>query len=96
VSARRYPAKNAADFQRGTQILPVYENVDLFEPGKTYHITVVKQGQHLSFTAESDGRRHRFEWDTSAFPAVTEGRIGFRHMWARSSRYRNIKVFVRS
>jgi len=38
-------------------------------------------------------RRQSLEWDTSAVPAVTKGRIGFRHMRARSSRYQNIKVF---
>ncbi len=94
VSARRYPAKDTASFQTETQILPVYEDIHLFEPGKTYHIVAVKQGSQLSFSAECDGQVNRFEWDTSAFPPVTEGRIGFRHMWTRCSRYRNIKVFV--
>ena len=95
VSARRYPAQSVAEFEVGTQVQPVYENVHLFEPGKTYHITAIKRGQHLSFTVASTGRKHEFEWDISAFPPVTEGRVGFRQMWARSSCYRNIRVYVK-
>jgi hypothetical protein len=93
VAARRYPAKDQQSFMQGTMIQPNYENVYLFEQGETYHITALKEGNRLSFTAEREGKTHTFEWDTSAFPPVTEGRIGFRHMWARSSRYQNIRVF---
>lgn len=96
VSARRYPAKEKKQFSQSTQIRPIYQNVDLFQPGKTYHITAVKTGHQLVFTAERDGKTHTFKWGTKAFPQVTTGRIGFRHMCARSSRYQNIKVYVKS
>ena len=93
VAARRYPAAHQKNFMHSTMVQPVYENVDLFKPGETYHITVQKEGKRLSFRAEREGKTHSFEWDTSAFPPVTEGRIGLRHMWARSSRYENFRVF---
>jgi hypothetical protein len=93
VAARRYPAKDQESFMQGTMIQSIYEDVDLFRAGETYHITALKKGNRLMFTAEREGKTHTFEWDTSAFPAVTEGRIGFRHMWARSSRYQNIRVY---
>jgi hypothetical protein len=93
VAARRYPATDQDSFMRGTMVQPVYENVDLFKPGETYHITLLKERNRLTFTAQREGKTHQFEWDTSAFPPVTKGRIGFRHMWARSSRYQNIRVF---
>jgi hypothetical protein len=93
VAARRYPAKDQGSFMQGTMIQPVYENVDLFKQGETYHITALKEGDRLTFTAEHEGKTHSFEWDTSAFPPVTEGRIGLRQMWARSSRYQNFRVF---
>ncbi len=95
VSARRYPARDLEDFASGTQVQPIYENIVLFEPGKTYHITAIKEGNQLTFTASRDGQIHTFEWDTSAFPPVQHGRIGLRHMWARSSQYRNIKVYTK-
>jgi hypothetical protein len=93
VAARRYPVKDQGSFMQGTMVQPVYENIDLFKPGDTYHITALKEGNRLTFTAEHEGKTHSFEWDTSAFPPVTEGRIGLRHMWARSSRYQNFRVF---
>jgi hypothetical protein len=93
VAARRYPSEDQEQFMESTLIQPIYENVDLFLPGETYHITASKEGSLLSFTAERDGTVHSFEWDTSGFPAVTAGRIGLRHMWSRSSRYQNIRVF---
>jgi hypothetical protein len=95
VAARRYPAKELNDFLHGTQIQPVYQNIVLFQLGETYHITAVKQSDRLTFTAERNGQTHSFEWDIASWPAVTEGRIGFRHMWARSSRYKDIKVYVK-
>ena len=93
VAARRYPANDQENFMHGTMIQPVYEDIDLFRTGETYHITALKEGSRLTFTAEREGKSHTFEWDTSGYPPVSEGRIGFRHMWARSSRYQNIKVF---
>ena len=93
VAARRYPAKDQESFMNGTMIQPIYEDIHLFEPGETYHVTATKEGNRLTFTAERDGKTNTFEWDTSAFPPVTEGRVGFRHMWARSSRYQNVRVF---
>jgi hypothetical protein len=93
VSARRYPVTGKEGF-KGTQIEPIHENVDLFKPGETYHITVLKKGGELSFTAERDGVRRVFEWSTAGFPAVTEGRIGLRQMAARSSLYRDIRVYA--
>ena len=55
VSARRYPAKSREDFSTGTRIPSVYENVELFEPDETYHITAVKEGTRLTFVAKRDG-----------------------------------------
>jgi hypothetical protein len=93
VAARRYPAKDQKSFMNGTMIQPNFEGIHLFDQGETYHITATKEGDRLAFTAEREGKTHTFEWDASAFAPVTEGRIGFRHMWARSSRYQNIRVF---
>jgi hypothetical protein len=95
VSARRYPADTKDSFPSGTQIQPIYENVELFEPGRSYHMTVVKEGALLSFTVKGNGRVRTFEWDTTQFAPVTEGRIGLRHMWARSARYSDLRVYVK-
>jgi hypothetical protein len=95
VAARRYPARDERDFMQGTLIQPYYENIVLFKQGETYHITATKLDNSLTFEAERGGETHTFEWDTSAFPPVNDGRIGLRHMWARSSRYSNFRVYER-
>jgi len=82
VAARRYPARDEKSFMQGTMVQPVYENVELFKEGETYHITALKEGNQLTFTAELNGKVHSFEWDTSDYPAVTEGRI--EHRWGQS------------
>ena len=94
VSARRYPATSKEKFPTETQFEPVYEDVHLFEPGKTYHLTVTKQGKRLTFLVEGDGTQRLFEWDLRQFPAINEGRIGLRHMRGRSALYGNLKVSI--
>lgn len=95
VSARRYPARSKRSFDQDTQIQPVYENVDLFKPGSAYHITATKQASTLSLMVEDGDTGTEFSWDTSTFAPVTHGRVGLRHMWGRSSRYQNFKIFVK-
>lgn len=96
VSARRYPAADLKDFQTGTQVQPIYRDIDLFSPGETWHITATKIGHRLTFVAERDDEVHEFEWDTSKYPPVDTGRVGFRHMWTRSSQYSNIRVYEKA
>ena len=95
VSARRYPAKTSKEFSKGTQILPVFEGLDLFKPGETWHITAEKRGKMLSFVAERGGRVHRFEWNYGSFGEIESGRVGLRHMWTRSSRYEDFRIYQR-
>ncbi|MEM6884588.1 MAG: DUF1961 family protein [Verrucomicrobiota bacterium] len=92
VAARRYPAQDLDSFQKGTQLNPRYENIELFQPGETWKITVIKQDSRLHFTAKRGGQIHQFEWESDEIASVLNGRIGFRHMWTRSSRYENIRV----
>lgn len=93
VSARRYPAADLKKFQKGTQFEPKFTNLDLFQPGETWHILATKENDQLRFVAERNGMKHEFEWDLTQFPAITEGRVGLRHMWTRCSRYRNFKIY---
>ena len=96
VSARPYPALSVETFNESTLITPVYEDVRLFAPGHTYHITVTKLGNQLRLVAERGGRAKTFEWTIPDNPLIESGRIGFRHMWGRSSKYENIRIFARS
>ena len=67
---------------------------DLFKPGETWHITAIKSDGWLRFIAEREGELHEFKWALDQFPAITEGRIGLRHMWTRRSRYKDLRIYT--
>lgn len=96
VSARQYPAESQESFPTATQIPPVYQDVGLFEVGETYRVTAVKEENRLSFAVENEDGIRKFEWNTAGFPSLSSGRIGLRHMWARSALYSDFKVYVKN
>ena len=98
IRARRYPSSKDASFRKfakETKIDQEYLNTGLFKPGVTYQITCIKKSDHLFFVVKGDGREAIYTFDTSAFPEITEGRIGFRQMATRVSRYANIRISQR-
>jgi hypothetical protein len=94
IRARRYPAPVGVPFQKATEIEGTFWNTGLFKPEVPYEITVVSEGASLLFVVRGDGREARFEWNVSAFPLLSEGRIGLRLMPTRVSRIRNFRVSV--
>jgi len=94
IRARRYPTPPGVPFQKATEIEETFANTGLFKPEVPYEISVVNVGASLVFGVRGDGREARFEWNVSAFPLLSEGRIGIRLMPTRASRIRNFKVAV--
>ncbi len=92
VRARRYPHTPGENFNKTTEIPPTYWDTGLFKPGVPYRITLIKTNDKLFMIVENKDSKGFFHWDTSAFSPITEGRLGFRHMWARCARYGNIKI----
>ena len=93
VSARRYPANSVSSFNSDTLVTPVYDNVNMFSLGVAHQITATKIGDTLQFEAHHAEGSELFNWDLSSYDPVLSGRVGFRHMWGRSSQYRNIKIY---
>ncbi|WP_417624282.1 DUF1961 family protein [Paremcibacter congregatus] len=93
VRARRYPLGKGEVFRTDTALAPDYLQTSLFKPGVTYHVTVLKKGAELFFAFENDQGRKIFKWSSPKVEEITEGRVGFRHMWRRSSKYKNIRVY---
>lgn len=93
VRVRRYPIKPGLPFNK-IAVAPDYFDTGLFEPGKTYHFTIIKKSHELSMKVAGDGKSKLFSWDTSGFPPVKKGRIGLRHMFTRCSRYKDIRISV--
>ncbi len=92
VRARRYPKPKNESFNV-TKVSPSYDSQGYFKTGLRYHITVIKTGSQLFFKMESDEGKEFFAWDLSKVDPINEGRIGLRHMYTRSSSYRNFKIY---
>ena len=91
LRARRYPVLKGKSF-KDTEVGASYDDTGLFKDGITYHMTVIKKDDLLFIKVDGDGISAIFNWDFSEHPKITEGRIGLRHMWTRSSRYANFSV----
>lgn len=91
IRARRYPVLKGKTF-KNTEVGKSYEDTGFFKNGITYHITVIKKDDLLFLHVKGDGKSTIFYWDFSEHPRITEGRIGLRHMWTRSSKYANFSV----
>lgn len=77
---------------KGTAMTPDYRFDSLFATGVKHHITVLNCDRDLHLRIENpDGVRY-CHLHNGKLPVVTEGRIGLRHMFTRSARYRNFRV----
>ena len=94
VRARRYPKPDDKPF-KVTQIEPSYDKQGYFKSGQTYHITAIKTADHLFFKMESKDGTELFKWNISKIKPIVEGRIGLRHMFTRSSMYKNFKIYAK-
>jgi len=90
VRARRYMP--AGGTLRGTALEPDYRRTGFFLEGVPHHIVVIKSGDQLFMEVSNPDQRRLFAWKTDKFPDITEGRVGFRQMFTRNARYRNIKI----
>jgi len=93
IRVRRYPVKEGANFTKTTEVEPAFFNTDLFKTGLRYHITYVKTNEDFFMKVEGDGHRKLYHWDISTYPQLQDGHIGLRHMFTRSSIYKNFKIY---
>jgi len=91
VRARRY-RPTADKGLVGTALQPDYSRTGLFATGVPHKITVIKSGDGLYMHVRGVEASALFHWDTSTHEGVDAGRIGFRHMFTRAARYRNVRV----
>lgn len=93
VRARRYiPEKTGLN---GTELLPDYSSTGLFATGVPHRITVIKRDQDLYMRVCNNSQTHYFHWRNDRFPPITEGRIGLRLMYTRTSLFRNVYISTR-
>ena len=90
IRARRYlPGK---DGLKGTDLAPDYYPDGLFATGVKHHISVIKKGCELFMRIENPSQVYYCHMSDPKLPAITEGRIGLRHMFTRSACYKNIRI----
>ena len=92
VRARAYPVLPGRKFKQ-MEIKPSSSNTGLFKTGVTYKITVIKTNEVLFFNVVGEENAGLFSWQLTEKEAVHVGRIGLRHMYTRSSRYKNFKIY---
>lgn len=90
VRARRYMPDG--DTLRGTELTPEYADTGMFRPGVTYRISIVKEDREIAMKVQGPDESKVFWFRNEKLPPVTHGRIGLRHMYTRSARYRNFRV----
>jgi hypothetical protein len=91
IRGRRYMPDTGKGLE-GTDFTPDYFPQGLFEPGVPHHITVIKRGTDIHMRIKNDQRVYYCKMSNTALPTVTEGRLGLRHMYTRSARYKNFRV----
>ena len=90
IRARRY-MPNATGL-KGSNLEPDYFPQGLFETGVPHKITVIKKARDLYMKVENAEQTLYCHMSNPDLPAITEGRIGLRHMFTRSARYKNIRI----
>ncbi|MBX2817151.1 MAG: DUF1961 family protein [Saprospiraceae bacterium] len=94
IRLRRYnPNGNGL---KGTDIPDDHFKTGLFVPFVTYHIQVFKYGDQIEMhvtNKQDKTEKEIYKWDASGHPPCASGRVGFRHMYTRRARYKNIKVW---
>ena len=92
IRARRYMPE--AKGLKGTDLMPDYFRTGLFAPGVPHKITVIKHGQELFMLVRNAEKQMLCHWKNETFRPIVEGRIGLRHMYTRSARYRDLRISV--
>ena len=90
IRGRRYMPHSTG--LKGTELKPDYHFDSLFATGVKHHITVIKRDRDIHLRVKNpDGVRY-CHLHNAKLPVITDGRIGLRHMFTRSARYRNFRV----
>ena len=94
IRLRRYkPNKEGLE---GTDVPNDYFKTGLFKTDVTYHIQVFRYNENIEMHNQNKRDTSDYlgcKWDTSLYPLYESGRIGLRHMYTRSARYGNFKVW---
>jgi hypothetical protein len=92
IRGRRYMPNRTG--LKGTNMEPDYYPKGLFKTGVPHKITVIKKDRDIFMRIENPGQVYYCHMTNQDLPVITEGRIGLRHMFTRSARYKNISISI--
>lgn len=90
IRGRRYLPES--DGLNGTALRPDYFPSGLFETGIPHQISVIKADRELLMRVENEEQTAVFRMVNDSLPPISEGRVGLRHMFTRSARYRDFRI----
>lgn len=92
IRSRRYmPNRTGLE---GTGMEPDYYPEGLFKTGVPHTITVIKQDRDLFMKIQNAEQVFYAHMKNPDLPIIERGRIGLRHMFTRSARYKDIRISV--
>ncbi|HSH09423.1 MAG TPA: DUF1961 family protein, partial [Oceanipulchritudo sp.] len=90
IRARRYmPNKTGLE---GSDLEPDYFPEGLFKPGIPHKITVIKKERDIFMRIENAEQVYFCHMSNPDLPAISTGRVGLRHMFTRSARYKDFRI----
>ena len=90
IRARRYLPERSGI--KGTDLKPDYFPSGLFKKGVPHKITVIKNARDLFMRVANAEQTYFCHMPNPDLPEIAKGRIGLRHMFTRSARYRDFRV----
>lgn len=90
IRGRRYLPETAGI--KGTNLKPDYFPKELFEPGVPHKLTVIKKERDLFMRISNSEQTFYCHMTNPDLPPIQVGRIGLRHMFTRSARYKNFRI----
>lgn len=94
LRVRKYPVNEEITFD-DMEVEPAYFDIGLFLPDVTYKVSVLKTDELMYMNVEGGGEEKLYSWDLSKKAKLEDGRIGLRHMYTRSARYKDFKVWTK-
>ncbi len=95
IRVRQYPVLPGQNFNTTTEIPEATFETGLFTPDQTYKITVIKTDKKLYFKVAGKNSSKLFSWNLTNQAPILAGRIGLRHMFTRSARYKDFKIYTK-
>ncbi|MEX0332404.1 MAG: DUF1961 family protein [Puniceicoccaceae bacterium] len=92
IRGRRYMPNRTG--LKGTELEPDYFPQGLFKTGVPHKITVIKQDRDIFMRVQNPESTSYYHLSNASLPPVLKGRIGLRHMFTRSARYKDFQVSV--